>query len=300
MADFAQAKITGYMSFVAMEAEFFAGQFEKGNLSNPIRETKYTFVFEDEASFANTLIDRPERVSFHTVRLRPNWFVNTDPREMVFTDCRWENTRQKFLSANIKAELDALKERGIPNEKRLLEIACRQLAVNAEENNRYGEASRFRYMAMQTKRMENRFNGWFWTLNWWYWLSSGYGESWRRAAIVLLGIILFFGLMYESPWATFENPNRKEYPKKEYFNEAIVVEPDEIEVRIYDIADFANKYKQMNLGEGYVYSLYVAALQRPAPEPAGLFTKLLVILETIFAPLQAALLALAIRRKYMR
>ena len=47
-------------------------------------------------------------------------------------------------------------------------------------------------------------------------------------------------------------------------------------------------------------SLGVASFQRPEPNAADTLTKLLVTLETILAPLQAALLALAIRRKFMR
>lgn len=56
----------------------------------------------------------------------------------------------------------------------------------------------------------------------------------------------------------------------------------------------------MNGCDAVVHSLYVSALQRPDPKPADALTKLFVILQTIFAPLQAALLALAIRRKFMR
>lgn len=60
------------------------------------------------------------------------------------------------------------------------------------------------------------------------------------------------------------------------------------------------KNRFMSWGEGFVHSLYVAALQRPEPKAHDTRTKLFVILETIFALLQAALLALAIRRKFMR
>ena len=41
-------------------------------------------------------------------------------------------------------------------------------------------------------------------------------------------------------------------------------------------------------------------LQKPEPLPANKRAKTLVLLETVLGPVQAALLALAIRRKFMR
>jgi hypothetical protein len=215
----------------------------------------------------NARLEKPERISFHRVRLCPSWFVNTDSRKMVFTDVIWDNLDAERNNSNIADELKNLEKRNVSEPIRLLEIACRQLAVNAEENNRYEEAAQFRYMAMETKRLEYKWRGRFWTINWWYRLSSGYGENWKRAILVLLGVILFFGLLYASPLSTF---------------------------------DYGGTFHNMKLGEGLVHSLYVAAFQRPEPKAGDTLTKAFVILETIFAPLQAALLALAIRRKFMR
>src|SRR5205085_5399990 len=79
---------------------------------------------------------------------------------------------------------------------RLLEIACRNLAVNAEENNRYEEASRFRYMAMEARRLEKWRGFAFWTLGWWYWLASGYGERVWLAFAWLIGIWLLSAMFY--------------------------------------------------------------------------------------------------------
>jgi hypothetical protein len=255
----------------------------------------------------NARLKKPERITFHTVRLRPNWFVNTDSRQMVFTDCRWENIDQtgvkdrlggkgkKPLNANINAELQALTDRKIPEEKRLLEIACRQLAVNAEENNRYEDASKFRYMAMETKRLEYRWHGRFWTLSWWYRLSSGYGESWGRGALILLAIWLAFAWAYTG-FTFFVTPlpsapvgfvrwEKKAQSAEEAANLAFAEDMEG---------------ERFVFGKALWYSGAVMALQRPEPKPATNWTRGLIILETILGPLQAALLALAIRRKFMR
>jgi hypothetical protein len=97
-------------------------------------------------------------------------------------------------------------------------------------------------------------------------------------------VLLIFGLFYDSPFASFERSDN---------NRTIAsIAPD-------DLPEPDKTYK-MNNSEGIIYSLYVAALQRPDPKPVGSLTRSLVILETIFAPLQVALLALAIRRKFIR
>ena len=54
------------------------------------------------------------------------------------------------------------------------------------------------------------------------------------------------------------------------------------------------------LKRALTYSLGVMSLQKPEPKPATGTAQTLVTLETILGPLQAALLALAIRRKFMR
>jgi hypothetical protein len=48
------------------------------------------------------------------------------------------------------------------------------------------------------------------------------------------------------------------------------------------------------------YSLAVMSLQKPEPKPLTGTAQTLVLLETILGPVQAAFLALAIRRKFMR
>ena len=190
--------------------------------------------------FRRARFDAPKRVSFHSVTLRPHWFVNVDPRDFQFVDVRWvgdlgvktmaveindlktreeleeketarkraermESARQyndgfeiKRLKREEEDEYGEAAER--PQNKnryyRLLSIACRQLAVNAEENHRYEEASKFRYWAMDTRRSD-RWKGFaFWRLGWWYWLASGYGERVVRAFFMLTGVWLIFAAAY--------------------------------------------------------------------------------------------------------
>lgn len=144
-------------------------------------------------------------------------------------------------------------------------------------------------MAMESKRLEYRWQGRFWTLSWWYPLSSDYGENWSRAFLILVGILVMFSVFYNSPYANFDMSEKKQA-------NTVVKEEIDKSVEPQKTPEF---YKMNNL-EGFVHSLYVAALQHPEPKTDDATTRLFVILETLFAPLQAALLALAIRRKFMR
>jgi hypothetical protein len=188
-----------------------------------------------------------------------------------------------------------LSGRKIEQGKRLLDIACRQLAVNAEENNRYEDASRFRYMAMETKKLETSRYKRLFTLTWWYRLSSGYGEGWRRGAVILLLIWLLFAWAYTG-FSFFVTPlppapvgfvrwERKAQSAEELANPTIAEDTEG---------------EKFGGGKALWYSAAVMALQRPEPKPATNWTRGLIILETLLGPLQAALLALAIRRKFMR
>jgi uncharacterized protein YjbI with pentapeptide repeats len=98
-----------------------------------------------------------DRISFEKVRLRPFWFVNCDPRKFSFTNINWEGEDGlRFGSLDyVKEEVKGLKTfYGVSDRpEELLVIAFRQLAHNAEENNRFAEASKFRRMAMDAEKL---------------------------------------------------------------------------------------------------------------------------------------------------
>ncbi len=233
-------------------------------------------VFTDAASLDLQLaqITKPEQLIFHTVRLRPHWFVNADARKFEFTNVNWV----------VQDELRPISKR--ENHHRLLSIAYRQLATNAEDNNRYGEAAQFRYASMEARRLERRAQGAFWSLDWWYWLVSGYGERIPRATLALIFILLLSCVPYR--FVGFA-------PTK-------FLDQDKVGVPIRASAKYENKVIQfiVDTATACVYSLETASLQKPEPRPTTLLARFFVGLETILAPLQAALLALAIRRRFMR
>ena len=268
---------------------FFSRANFKGNVELEGNQGNRLFIGEKALlDLQNVRIDDQKKISFHSVRLEPSWFINTNASEFVFTDCKWNYTDGKRL--NVKKELRNLKNRKIENPYALLTKACWQLADNYEESKSFTNASLFRKFANESKRLETAWYRQLFTLHWWYYAVSFYGENWRQAFAVLLGILALFGLFYFLPISNFDYGEVKE--------EAVLVDLIEKESDWTKAHDA--RFHKMDLGEGIVHSLYVAALQRPEPKPADTQTKFFVILETIFAPLQVALLALAIRRKFMR
>ncbi len=276
--------IFGEDSDVFFRRAFFAGSadFAYCTAEGYIRFSRLRQGKQNVFDFQEAAFEKANRVSFHTVDLFPNWFVNVDSRKFIFTDVKWKNLywNHQLRNKNIQRELQNLEDRGIKDQKRrLFSIATRQLAVNAEENNLYEDAAKFRYISMETRRLEDtkrtRISR---LLTWLYKWTSSYGEGWSWAAGVLIGILFLFTLFYNSPFATFERKNDKS--------------------TIAAVSSYDPTVEMNNL-EGLVYSFNVA-LQNPDPKPFDAQTKLFVIFERILAPLQAALLALAIRRKFMR
>jgi uncharacterized protein YjbI with pentapeptide repeats len=231
-------------------------------------------------SFDDAFFEKPDRVRFVSVSMPPHSFMNVDPRKFNLIDTRWGFIDKP--SALKEANL-AMQRFGRSASGPILELAYRQLAVNAEENNRYEQAADLRYLAMEVARsMRWRRVDWL-RLSWWYWLLSGYGERVRRAFGVLLVIWLLFGLIYwkaaDESWWQPKQPSA-----------ILSVKPD---------ATRATPIK-LTASDALLYSAGVMALQKPEPAPANKRAKLLVLMETIFGPVQVALLALAIRRKFMR
>jgi hypothetical protein len=117
------------------------------------------------------------------------------------------------------------------------------------------------------------------SLQWMYRWTSFYGESWPWAIFVLMIIVLgVFPVIYRSL--------------------EFMCCPQDV-VITHQVTDCGIRY--LNWSEAFQESLAVATLQRidhrkPIDESANWY----INAETIAAPLQFALLALAIRRKFMR
>lgn len=225
-------------------------------------------------SFKHATIKESDLVSFHVISLCPHWFVDVDARKIYFAHVDWR-------PLSLSRELEELRCRTSDQPHRKLAVAYRHLAVNAEENYQYDLASDFRHRALEAQRRAERWGTAPWKLSWWYWLASGYGEKVAQAFLVLLVIWLLFAFVYFGAQCT--NPS--------LLKEQICVEWDQKSGAQSPRGDFSR---------ALAYTLAVMTLQRPEPRPNSAAAQIAVSLCVIFGPLQGALLALAIRRKFMR
>lgn len=301
-ADFWNATFKDYVKFSAMKG--------KGGFSD-----------STSCSFVQARFEKPERVSFHTILLRPHWFLNVDPRKFEFVDVNWVGNLSRDLIESEIVELrkrEELEEREQLSRKeerrrnaelmedrftleemakeeaeeiqlnqpdkqkesyhRLLSITCRHLAVNAEETHRYDEASEFRFWSMELRRKE----GWrargrlsVSILHTLYRHLSGYGEEIGRAFFILLGIWIIFAVLY---------------------TQVGFVRSPSLSSDVEYVADG----ESLKLDKAIGYSLGVIVLQRPDPKPLTSAANFAVLAETVLGPIQAALFALAVRRRFMR
>ena len=306
----------------------------KGTSENPV----FDYVFEEHAfwgllDFTYTTIEKPEKVYFQTVRLRPSWFVNSvfDLRKVNLIDIDWGNGNSSSFS--IEDELKVLEKRIKHNSKKLLTVTFRQIAENAESNNRFDEASNFRQIALRTEwiekkekisnwinnlvpeseKLKRRFGGsdkeedkpipptnsfgilrrsgdFF--IHGLYRITSFYGESWSWALGILLSLILvIFPIIYTQ--INFQTCSKD----RPIATSLTVCESKDEEIR----KNCTCSTDQITFTDAIVQSLTTATLQNVEyRKPLTVWGELWIILEKIFAPLQAALLALAIRRKFMR
>jgi hypothetical protein len=223
-------------------------------------------------SFAHAKIYNPETVTFHGVRLTPSWFADVDVRKVTFRGVSWYGWDGEVWSSN--AEIEHLAERHGSDIYDSIAATYRELAINANENHRYEEASLFRFAVMDVPRHRPGKAWNIFSLHWWYWLMSGYGERVGQAFLVLIIIVVGFSFFYRD--VPFGGANL-----------ALGAAPP------------AQGSLERSL-EALLYSARTASLREPIPPPPSLRVKSAVAVESILAPIQAALLLLAVRRHFSR
>jgi hypothetical protein len=120
-ADFSLAKFGADADFSL--AKFGAdADFSSVTFASYVR---FQEAFEENASLGlmDARIEKPERIAFHTVRLRPHWFVDVDVRKFEFVSVKWNDK-------GVQGEIGALREKKAEHPPHLLSIAYRQLAVH--------------------------------------------------------------------------------------------------------------------------------------------------------------------------
>lgn len=267
-ADFRETFVKNSLSFEETSFEHFAKFSGK--------ENKYSSWGKGSLNFSRVEVEKPDRISFQTLQLKPDAFTDTDVRKFDFTDIEWKPKNFRWDWSRFKDFLSKSEEaRSRKSNYKRLEKVYRRFASYAEENNDYDGASKFRFTAFDIQRVNNWHGRQPFNLLWWYKLSSNYGESWLKALIFLILILSVFTVYYHFSYFSICPKNSAD------LSQCIT--------------------RTMTWGEAIHQSLMTALLQNVEYRKSNLFWQdLIVILEKILAPIQAALLVLAIRRKFMR
>ncbi|MCA1589510.1 MAG: pentapeptide repeat-containing protein [Acidobacteria bacterium] len=276
-ADFSGAVLDEHSELVIQESTFsadvdFSSSIISGFLAFEGRPDNLLFTRSaSRLDLRYAKIPVPERVSFHSARLRPSWFLNTDPKKFVFTACDW--SEMDVGDILVERELESLKAYNVSNPHKILTKIGWQLADNFEESKSFVEASRFRTLANESKRREEWRGFKIPSLHWWYFLSSRYGESPGQAFLVLAFILILFAIYY--------------------YLALFLVCPS--------TSSLGCTTRTLSWWEAFHHSLMTGALQDVKNRATITYQQdFMVLLEKILVPVQAALFALAVRRRFMR
>ncbi len=310
---------------------------------------KYSHLDKKKSFLAAVVLEIAVKAASRRLDSRLYAFTNVE-RQILSSYLKYKDSDKPEKNDEIKEELEKLETlRNGKQRNHLLEIAARNLAVNYEVNNRYAEASTFRYMAMETKRLEKFWKWSYWRLSSWYRLTSKYGERWRRAGFVFIVMVflIFPFFYYLVPFETclkdrpigfsLQNcpqPNPNNNPEadvnaKPNANLKLDVDTDpnpdssadrnpkpctchsDVVLPFFSWNSVKTAFKSQfeldrehfweKFKESEYQSLAIATFHEPEyRRPINMTGEVFLALEKFFAPIQLALIALAIRRKFMR
>ena len=209
--------------------------------------------------------EAPEKVRFQHVNLGQARFLETPLDKVQFIDVDWdERAGRRCVYDEIAHE-----EEGVKKNYALIAQLYRQLKKNYEEQRDYPGAGDFHYGEMEMTRRqqwkESKYFSWF--LTWAYKLLSGYGERPGRAIAWALGILLVPAFCYYWFGITLNRPSGWFFPR--------------------------------SLTDSLIQSLGYMTF-RVSETPVEGWAKALMVLQALFGPVQLALTALALRRRFRR
>jgi uncharacterized protein YjbI with pentapeptide repeats len=197
-------------------------------------------------------------VTLSNVDLAECRLVGNALSKINFVNIAWAKT--EWAKRNVLYDELVRSKYGIPLED--IREACQFLKQMYQGFGDHATSGDFHYTELETKRLSYGRVKQVLHPEWWYWVTSGYGIGYRRAFLLLLGILLFFTMAY----------------------------------RFFNAEAFSFSFWQ-----ALRHSIEVATLQRPAiPKHANDITRWLMTFELVLAPLQAAFFALALRMRLKR
>ena len=194
LADFTRAKFLGTAQF--REVKF---RQDGGRLPGPV--------------FSLAQFSQPESTLFYKTYLGQALFHNCDVSKMTFSSVEWHRREGSRKQMVFEEDVDlahhaalALRPKERSSDEReygLVAELYQQLKKNYDDKRDYWTAGDFHYGEMEMKRLasprRNRLLRWLHRhlgLVAWYRYASQYGESYLRPALLLLGVLVAFSLLY--------------------------------------------------------------------------------------------------------
>ncbi len=275
MADFVGAQFLGKTTFFG---------YDGIKIENEVLPENY--IFKQYAGFSNITLG-PEKLFFKKVNLSKCSFFDTDLTNVDFTGVQWAKLPVFLNRGKRKALYDEVNSDA--NSYPLVEKLYQQLKLNYEKKGSYPEAGDFHFGEMEMKRKQ--LNNW-WRRNIlsfipWYKYLSGYGEKYGIALFWLLIILFVFSILY-----LFSG--LRPLIIGESFNW-------DFSFNITSLKAMFSKEFINNFYDSLIYSFQTMTFQRSKYfEPIGRCSITLHVIQSIIGPLQIALFALALRRRFKR
>ena len=243
---------------------------------------------------------------FDDVDLSCVLFHNCDVSQVWFTTAVQWRVRKRRLGEMVFDEeipLDQEHARGLKRNGRrdywAISQSYRQLKKNFDARLDYGKANSFHFSEMEMRQLaesaDRREIGYHWfshprlNLLFWYKLASNYGNSYRRAMLWLVGILVLFTALWPLPGVGLK-PQGARRP--------------ETYTSVWRAGDgwIPNLWAEVHLiGRGAITSVDTATFQKSAEyAPAYPWGRVLAIFETLLTSILFGLFLLAIRRQFRR
>lgn len=228
-------------------------------------------------ALSDVTFHQPKLVSLKRVDLQRCTLTNTDLRDVEFSEVVWPRIRRGFhRRLAIFDDPTVRQEQGDSEDSAYgeAERIYRQLRSNYEALQMYEEAGHFHYGELEMRRLRGgRFGRLVSLLNL-YRLSSGYGNRYIRAGLVLLALIVLFGILMLRGSTQFQGPGRRYWP-------------------------WPNSVVWWDVCRALLLALQAATFQRPSAVDRT-FGQFVATVELIILPAQAALFLLALGRRFKR
>ena len=294
-----EKEVDFYSTTFKGNVDFLAATFNEKTLFAGGGETKVFFV---ECYFPRIRLGKEATLTFEDVDLSNAVFLDTNIEPFVFRNVSWHQTRSRKRA--LLNEFPPIKGNESESEYESIAENYRQLVLNYEKKRAYEAAEDFHIGEMEMRRkkkgvesksiLSKRIREWFNAYNL-YRLLSNYGTSYWQA----FGVLIFFVLIFS--WFFLYSGIQTSETRSSGTNGAQVdtIEYDVFQNEDHSFVSLSQWFPDYLLAIQLTMSIITFQRER-FYEPIGALGRFLLFAAVIVLASQAALVLLAIRRRFKR